>query len=122
MINVGVGQSKNENSFDAGAEIAKEALSNIEKPSLSIVFSSSKFNLNELLKGIRSITNSPLIGCSTAGEITNNGADTESAVMMCIESERIKAGLGIGKNISLNPRVAGQSAAESAINSIKEEL
>jgi len=122
MIRVGVGKSKNENSFDAGVEVAKEASHGMEKPSLSIVFSSVKFDLNELLRGIRSVVKSPLIGCSTAGEISNEGCDTESVVMMCIESDKIRVGLGVGQDISSNARTAGQIAAESAIRAVSEDL
>lgn len=122
MIKVGVGQSKDENSFKAGKEAANEAIDKIKKPTFSIVFSSVKFDLEELLKGVRSVIKGPLIGCSDAGEITNDGVETGSVAVMCISSDRLKVGLGIGKDISKDARGAGQKAAASSIKELGEEL
>jgi hypothetical protein len=123
MIEVGVGSSKDEDSFKAGREAGEHALDGIEgEPTFSIMFSSVKFDLNELLKGVRSIVKGPLVGCSDAGEITNEGVTTDSVAIMCIKSDKIEVGLGLGENISENARRAGQEAAISAVGAIGEEL
>jgi FIST N domain. len=67
----GTGIAKGENSFEVGKLAAQQAISKIKREvNLSIVFSSSKYNYNEVVKGVRAITDAPLIGCSTAGEFT----------------------------------------------------
>lgn len=123
MIKVGVGQSRDTDSFKAGKEAATKSLNQIgEKPSFSMLFSSVKFDLKNMLKGVRSVIKSPLIGCSDAGEITNDGPTTGSVVIMSIASDKIKASVGVGKNISKNPRKAGQVAAIQSIKNLGKEF
>lgn len=123
MIKVGVGKSTHEDSFKAGREAAKEAVDGIGGgPTLTLMFSSVRFNLEELLKGVRSVIKGPLMGCSTAGEITNEGVTTGSIAIMSINSDSIKVGMGVGENISRDARAAGQKAASSAIRALGEDL
>jgi hypothetical protein len=123
MINVGVGQSKHEDSFKAGEDAARQAVDKIMgEPSFSLIFSSVRFNLEELLKGVRSVIRGPVIGCSTAGEITNEGVATGSVAVMSINSDSIKVGLGVGENISGNARAAGQTSASAAVSALGEDL
>jgi hypothetical protein len=123
MVKVGVGQSRNDDSFKAGEEAARVAVGEMTgEPTFSLVFSSVRFNLEELLKGIRSVIKGPLVGCSTAGEITNEGVAEGSVAVMSISSDDIKVGLGVGENISADARAAGQVAASSAIGALGEDL
>lgn len=123
MIKVGVGQSRNDDSFKAGEEAAKDAVGDMgEKPTLSLIFSSARFDLNEMLKGVRSVIKGSVIGCSTAGELTGEGVANGSVAVMSISSDDIKVGLGVGEDISKNPRYAGQMATSSAIGALGEDL
>lgn len=123
MIYIGVGSSKDEDSFKAGKEAAELAMDGIKgKPTFSIMFSSVRFDLEKLLKGVRSVIKGPLIGCSDAGEITNDGVETGSIAVMSIKSDEMRVSLGLGKNIGANARMAGQNAATSAIKGLGEEL
>ncbi len=123
MIKVGVGKSTHEDSFKAGEEAAREAVDGIGGgPTLTLMFSSVRFNLTELLKGVRSVIKGPLMGCSTAGEITSEGVTTGSIAIMSINSDSIKVGMGVGENISRDARAAGQRAASSAIGALGEDL
>ncbi|RLI87169.1 MAG: hypothetical protein DRO76_02740 [Candidatus Altiarchaeales archaeon] len=123
MISVGMGSSKDEDSFKAGKEAAQLAVDEIDgEPIFSIMFSSVKFDLEKLLEGVRSVIKGPLLGCSDAGEITNDGVETGSVAVMSIKSDEMKVNLGLGENIGENARKAGQDAATSAISGIGEEL
>jgi hypothetical protein len=73
---VGVGESKEQNSFKAGVEAAKGAFARagINKCDFVLLFASSGHNHAELLKGVRSVTGEALLsGCSGEGIITQNG-------------------------------------------------
>lgn len=90
-----------DNSFTAGQTAAREALSKISgsKPDLCIVFSSSKYDYQEVVKGVRSATgNAPLIGCSTAGEFTETFVGNNSVACAVISSDthRFLTGMGTG--------------------------
>lgn len=123
MMDVGVGSSNNEDSFKAGREAAELAIDGIKgEPTFSIMFSSVRFDLRKLLDGVRSVIKGNLMGCSDAGEITNDGVATGSVAVMCIKSDKINVGLGVGKDISKNARKAGQDSAASAIEEIGEEM
>jgi len=84
-IKVGVGKSKEINSFTAGSLSAKNAITQLgseKPPNLIFVFASSRFDQQQLIQGIRSIiSNCPLVGCSTAGEISSEGPDKKSVVV-----------------------------------------
>lgn len=115
MIQAGVGQSKNNDSKKAGQEAYQMALNQIagEKPELVLVFASSKFDQKQLLDSIKSeIENVPVIGCSTSGEITNQGPNKESVAVMALRADNIDFAIGLGKGVKENSRQAGQQAAE----------
>ncbi len=86
------------------------------------MFCSAKYDPKKLLEGIRGVIKGPLIGCTTAGEITNGGVATGSVAIMCIESDKIKVGVGVGENISRNAREAGQKVMISAMKNLGEDI
>ncbi|MFH1392569.1 MAG: FIST N-terminal domain-containing protein [bacterium] len=115
MIQAGVGQSKNNDSKKAGQEAYQMALSQIagEKPELVLVFASSKFDQKQLLDSIKSETEKiPVVGCSTSGEITNQGPNKESVAVMAIRADNIDFAVGLGKGVKENSRQAGKQTAE----------
>jgi hypothetical protein len=77
---VGVGESKEKDSFTAGTEAARAALAQagIDKADFVLLFASADYDQEELLKGVRSVTgNTPLSGCSGEGIITQRGPSGE---------------------------------------------
>ncbi|MBF0118346.1 MAG: FIST C-terminal domain-containing protein [Desulfobacterales bacterium] len=103
-IEIGYGISKEESSFSAGLEAAKQAASAIITNAISVVvvFASVKYNLIELIKGVKeSAGNCQLIGTTTAGEICN-GMHQKSVVVVIIASPYIKVHVGLGENVSKN--------------------
>ncbi|MBU2561167.1 MAG: FIST C-terminal domain-containing protein [Nanoarchaeota archaeon] len=112
---VGVGTSRNENSFEAGKGAVKESLTALkgEKADILIVFASPRFKHAELLKGIQSVTgNVPMVGGTTAGEVSNNGFEEGSVVIMAIHSDKIKFKAGIGQNVHKDAKKAGIALVE----------
>ncbi|MFQ6082190.1 MAG: FIST signal transduction protein [Candidatus Aminicenantia bacterium] len=123
-ISFGVGLSKLKDSFQAGKEAAEKALSQMgpSTPDLVLAFSSIKFNLPELIKGIRSVTGkSQLIGCTTGGEIDSFGAHTGSVVVAVLKSDKIKIFTSKYEDLSDNPRKGGEEFAKFLTQSISKE-
>ena len=118
-IYVGIGTSNDIDSAQAGYGAYKSAVSKIGEntPNLIILFASSNFNQKELIHGIRQAGGiMMLVGCSSAGEITNSGVGVKSAAVMVISSDSIGFYSGLGKGVEADPRKAGFDAA----NEIKE--
>ncbi len=123
-ITVGVGSSKEFESFAAGSLAAKNALDKLgsNDPDIAFCFASSRFEHIQLIRGIKSVLpNTPLIGCTTAGEITNEGPDKKSVSILTIKSNTLHAALGIAKNVSKNSRGSGQEVARDTVIKTKKE-
>lgn len=117
-LNVGIGVSAVSNPFSAGAEAAKKAVEELgaEKPDALIVFSAPKLAQQRLLDGIRSVTkNTPMVGGTTAGEISTYGLSVGSVVVMALKSKDIKFYEGVGKNISKSEIKAGSELAKNIL-------
>lgn len=124
---IGIGISTKLDSFIAGKEAARSALYQIARqaPNIIIVFISPIFDQEEAIKGIRSIIGEgPLVGCSSAGSITNRGSFRNSVTVCAINSDSIRFSYGIGNNVSRNPRSAGREAARqsSKLENIAREV
>ncbi len=114
QINVTVGKSNDTDSFTAGREAAKEAIENrTEKPDVLIIFVSPQFEHKQMLSGIISITgNIPLVGGTTAGEISNSGFSEKSVVIMALSSRTLRFATGIGLNMGLDEAGCGAELAK----------
>jgi methyl-accepting chemotaxis protein len=100
----GTGIAKGKNSFEAGKLAAQQAISKIKgKANLSIVFSSSKYDYDEVVKGVRAITDAPLIGCSTAGEFTEEKVEKGSVAVGLISTDLCRFFLGIAGGLKEDP-------------------
>ena len=114
-INAGVGLSKEKDSFEAGYEACKKALKNMgsEKPDLTVVVASVSFDQEQVLKGVRDANDkTPVIGCSDAGEITNDGPNKNAVAVMTIASDQLTFYTGLGRNIDKGAREAGRAVAK----------
>ncbi|TSC62306.1 MAG: hypothetical protein G01um101448_779 [Parcubacteria group bacterium Gr01-1014_48] len=122
-ITAGIGTSKNKDSSQAGYEAATMALRACGegKAKFVVTFASSSFDQNELIKGINEATGGvQLVGCSTAGEITNEGSTTGSVAVMAIGSETITFYTGLGKDVKKGAREAGQAVAKEVEEKAKK--
>ena len=103
-----------EDSFLVGKDVAGKALEKMkgEKIHLSIVFCSSEYNYVEVIKGIKEITqNAPLIGCSSAGEFTEERVGKKSVCCALISSNDHKFFLGHENQLEKKGREAIKQAA-----------
>ncbi|MFY9463411.1 MAG: FIST N-terminal domain-containing protein, partial [Candidatus Sungiibacteriota bacterium] len=113
-IQAGVGLSKNSDSYQAGYEAVKMALdrAGVEKPDFVIAFVSASFQQQEVVRGIRDAAGkASFIGCTDAGEITNDGPTQKSVAVMVVASPGISFYTGLGRGIKNGAREAGQSVA-----------
>lgn len=106
---VGVGESNDKDSFKAGQEAASEALSKHGgTPEALIVFGSTRFDHRQLLSGITSVVGDiPMVGGTTAGEISTSGFTTQSVVIMALSADTLDFATGIGKNMSQDEVACG---------------
>lgn len=67
--------------------------------SLSVVFVSTAYDYQAVVKGVREVTNNaPLIGCSTAGEFTEERVEKESVACAVISTDTHKFFPGIARD------------------------
>lgn len=117
MITAHVGTGTGVDAFRTGASACTEVLRAFgsTRPDFLLVFGSVALDQDKLIQGILSvIPKIPLIGCSTAGEISSEGlAQEQSVVIAGVHIEDIRFELGSGHHILWNPRQAGDVLGES---------
>lgn len=80
----GVGTASGPDPFEAGRTAAAAAVSGPE-PKLVVVFASDAYDGTAMLGGIASVVSDvPVIGCSTAGEIAGTGPGDAGVVVFCL--------------------------------------
>ncbi len=116
------GRAKTEDSFSAGKQAAEHASDAVNAPELVFVFSGADHASEELLDGVGEVFgDTDIIGCSTGGELWNDGPTTGSVVLMVVKDETLSTGIGIGRAISEDNREAGRDAARGAIDALDED-
>ncbi len=115
MIDAGVGLSLGEDAHLVGANAAQDALERLKgkKAEAALVFASVAYDQEKMLAGVRSVLpNAMVVGCSTAGEITQDGpAKRHSVAVMALAGESISFFAGVGENIAADARKAGAVVA-----------
>jgi len=117
-ISATIGWSAHTDAARAGNDAAERALERLSPltPQLAIVFGSSWFDQPSLLGGIRSVLGDiPLVGESTAGEITPEGPASHSCLVVLIASNTLRWSIGRGEHVDERPREAGQQAAYACL-------
>ncbi len=113
-IQAGVGLSKNSDSYQAGYEAAKTALdrAGVAEPDFMIAFASASFDQPEVVRGIRGAGGKALfVGCTDAGEITNEGPTQKAVAVMAIAAPEVSFYTGLGRGIKNGAREAGAAVA-----------
>lgn len=112
----GTGRSSTTDSRTAGAEAARAALSGRDDAALLVVFCSDDYDAGDLLAGVREVAeDTPLIGCSTAGEIAADGPGDAGVVVMALggkgfTARTARAEIGDGGLREAGARVAAVAA------------
>jgi methyl-accepting chemotaxis protein len=108
------GISTEDDSFKAGQEAANKAAAKFgtRQPQFGIVFASSKYNYNDVLRGVRSVAGTAqIIGCSSAGEFTEESVTKESVACAFLNSENHKFFTGLGSGIRHDQKHAIEQAS-----------
>lgn len=117
MIQASVGISQGDDAYAVGANACQDAFDRLgaSDPSVVLVFASVEYDQQKMLDGVRSVSKeAPLVGCSTAGEITTEGpAKRHSVAVMALKSDSITFFAGLGENIAKDATEAGKAAADA---------
>ena len=124
MIKAGVGRSNNPDAAIAGAEAAKQALSEAGgKANLFVVFSTVAYDQKKMLEGVRSVSKEiPLVGCSDSGEITTEGPVSKHVAAMAISADKMKFTIGVGNGVGADSHKAGAQVAKDVKNKAEEDI
>src|SRR5437899_12938647 len=99
----------------AGGGVASDDAISGDARRLLIVFASDSLDQGATLAGIRSVAGRvPLIGCSTAGEISHGGPGDAGVVVIALGGEGFEASVGAATGASTRLRAAGAEAAACA--------
>ncbi len=109
ILRVGLGYAS------TAEEAVNMAMEGIRRPTLTIVFFSSKHNPEEVYRTVRErVKTGHIIGGSTGGEITSLGEGTGNVAIMILESPLLKVGIGVGEGLKEKPADAAQKASLQA--------
>lgn len=121
-----VGFDEGVDAFLVGAKACQEAFSKLGEVAadLVIVFSSTQYDQEQMLAGVRSVSGDTLlVGASTAGEIVGGGPlNKHSIAVMMLKSDTIKFFAAVGEHIEKDPRAAGREVAEKVRIQTVEDL
>jgi hypothetical protein len=110
---MGAGTSKQTDARAAAAEAAMQARQG-DDVALAVVFTSIEDGLDAVVEEVNRVTGgAPLIGCSTAGELSDAGA-TDAIVVAMIGGEGFRVTTGVGRDASRCLREAGAEAVRAA--------
>jgi hypothetical protein len=105
---VQVGQSANTSARVAGATAAQQALGRQAK--LLVVFASFEYDLEDLVEGVSGVAGeTPVIGCSTTGEIGPAREDAPSVVVVGLGGD-FDVAVGRASGFGESPRRVGEAA------------
>jgi len=121
MLKSVVGYSIKEDSYEAGLETA-ENLKESKNLKLNMLYTSCKNDIKKIVKGIREVTDTPIIGCtSNGGVIVPDGyisSDHGFAGMLSLEDENLVVGVAC-KEAGKDPRAIGRKVAIEAVENAK---
>lgn len=120
-IQIGIGLSTERDSVQAAKEVVQQARINIHKGKidLAILFNSTDLSCATLLKTINnSLTGTPIVGCSGAAIISNQGIFKHGAVLMLLSfSEDVYVNTACVKEIKTkNALSAGEELGEKLLS------
>lgn len=122
MLKSKVGYSINANEFIAGQETAMKASADMPEAKISFVFTSEKNDINQVLKGIKNITSTPVIGCTSSGAIIVPDGIIESengfVGMLTLNDPNMNIGIACHE-AGKNPRNIGRKVAIQAVENAK---
>lgn len=115
---MGCAIANGEQASDAGREAAQRALDRLDgaPPKLALVFISPDQDYARALEGVRAITkDTPLIGCSTAGEFSNLGPHAGSVGVSLLGSDEMEVRVGMAEAYTADVSAAARQATKNFI-------
>lgn len=114
-----------EDSYEAGREVASQIWAKLQPlglPNLAIVFCSIRYSFEAVKRGIYSVVGEvPIIGCTSAGQFTDQGSSKEGLVCGMIASDQYRFYTGVGQGLKKDPIHAIKYATNS-LNGKSEEF
>lgn len=122
MLKSNVGYSVHPDSYSAGEETAKKTLGNSSTAKLGLLFTSVKNDIKEVIKGIRNVTDTPIIGCTSSGAIIVPegivSSDNGFTGMMSLDDENMTIGVACHE-AGKDARAIGRKVAIQAVQNAK---
>jgi len=122
MLKAKVGQSIDVDNFTAGAQTASIATEGMDYAKLGFLYTSVKNDIKEVIKGVRSVTDAPIIGCTSSGCIMTPDGIIESengfAGMMAFDDPDMVVGVACHE-AGKDPRAIGRKVAIEAVENAK---
>lgn len=108
---VGVGVSREQDAATAGTEATRAAVHGAD-PQLLLVFAGDGHDLPELLRAVTATAPGvPLVGCSTAGELSDGGAGDTGLVVTAFGGGGFTIDTAVARDASADLHAAGATAA-----------
>ena len=122
MLKSKVGYSTNNDSYTSGIETATKSIEGLKDPKISFLYTSCNSNNKQIINGIRSVTDTPIIGSTSSGGIIVPDGIIRSkdgfSGMITISDEKLKVGLACHE-AGANPRLIGRKVAIDAVQNAK---
>lgn len=116
-----VGYSILANSFKAGEQTALKAVQGLKTPKVAMLYSSVKHNQEDLIKGIKSVINIPVVGCTSSGAIIVPDGIIESqdgfSGALILDDPELKVGVAASEAGKDARQIGRKIAIEAAKNS-----
>jgi len=124
MLRSKIGYSMAEDNFESGATTAKNAVIG-SSSKVGFLYTSSASNTKEIVKGVKSVTDIPIIGCtSSGGLIVPEGivaSDHGFSGMMTMADADLKVGIACHE-AGRNARLIGRKVAIEAVKNAKTTI
>lgn len=118
MLKSKVGYSINEDYYTMGLETTKESTKDFSNVKLNFLYTSEKCDIKKVIKGVREVTSSPIIGCtSNQGIIVPDGYITSEngfAGMLSLNDQNLTVGVAIHE-AGKDARAIGRKVAIAAV-------
>ncbi len=121
-MNVGLGVSKEKDSYKAAKEAAMSAIKECKRtPNFTLVLVDSRYEPKKVLKGCNEILGNNWIGCSTDRQLNSKLGYVEEPVIsvMCIYTDYMHFSISAVSNYRKNPFELGKKAIKESIGKLK---
>jgi hypothetical protein len=124
FIEFGYGNSSDKNSLKAGAHATSDALKMMnkysEKPNIAFLSSSSEYDPEEVLNGVKLIlgNKTPIVGTSSKYQISGKTVDINSVSVGILGSKYFNVGMGVCLGASIHPKECGRKAVKDAVKNL----